>query len=90
MTLLALLEFRLEEPPVIEPLRIKHIAIHIIAKYPDLPALLSIILRFKLWPQRYYRDFTLPYVGLVVYLCYEFVVRPSSRSHAKEALEKIK
>ena len=39
MTLLALLEFRLEEPTVIEPLRIKHIAIHIIVKYPDLPVI---------------------------------------------------
>ena len=35
MSPLALLEFRLEELTVIEPLRIKHIAIHIIVKYPN-------------------------------------------------------
>ena len=39
MSPLALLEFRLEELTVIEPLRIKHIAIHIIVKYPNLPVI---------------------------------------------------
>ena len=61
MSPLALLEFRLEEPTVIEPLRIKHIAIHIIVKYPNLPVIPRIenerlIVVERVMPQRFPND----------------------------------
>ena len=61
MSPLALLEFRLEELTVIEPLRIKHIAIHIIVKYPDLPVIprienIRLIVVERVMPQRFPND----------------------------------